>query len=139
KQQVANDYILMKAGELALSDANRKFNQLKSGETVLLNWTNPLVMSVEEAKANLSQDEYINFLSTKSKNGQPGYYLLDKRSQPTIVKVNSETLDYPFSQEKIKLSFEKSRDMIAKKNEIAILSYLYDNIKRKKGNTSLDF
>ncbi|QRN41390.1 MAG: hypothetical protein GKC53_04490 [Neisseriaceae bacterium] len=140
KQQVVNDYTMMKAGELALADVNKRFSQLSSGQNVLLNWTHPLVMSIEKAESDLSQEEYIKFLSTSpNKNGQPGYYLLDKKSQPTIVRVNSQTLDYPFGQEKIKLSFEKSRDMIAKKNEIAILAYFYQNIKRRQGNVSLDF
>lgn len=137
RDQVVRNFILQKAEKLANTKANQVFKQLESGQVVALNWSHPVMISAGDVKNDFSLEEFVKFLSTHSQGNHPGYYLLDKRLQPTIVRVNSEKLDYPFSQDKITLAFEKSRDIFTKKNEIAILAYLHSKIRRKTGNVRL--
>ncbi|MFH4416368.1 MAG: peptidylprolyl isomerase [Neisseriaceae bacterium] len=139
KERVIKDYVNMKSGELALSHAKEVLLQLQAGQSLSLAWSPVRTVSIEEAQKSLPQEEYYHFLRIRpDPQGRPVYYLLEKRAHPVIMRVNAEKLNYPFDQEKIKLSFSKANDIAKKKNEIATLSYLRHLVGREAGNANLE-
>lgn len=137
KAQVQAAYIEQQSRKLAEESAKQDLAALQKGQAVALAWSQPSVLTTEQARQSMPPEAYHAMVKAKPVNGKPAYALLTGLPAPVLIEVQS--IKAPANSNEL---MTPARQLLAKRGGNTaignLLTYLQGKIKQKAGIQKLD-
>lgn len=137
KAQVQTAYVNQQSQKLAEEQAKQDLAALQKGQPVALAWSQPSVLTTEQARQNMPPEAYHAMVKARPKDGKPAYTLLPGLPAPVLMEVQS--IKAPDNSNELLVP---TRQLLTKRSgNVAIgnlLTYLQGKFKPKTGNQKLD-